>query len=330
MRITVLCVAAALLSCAGRQRPAGLAVSTERAVPGFKGRNYLVHLPLGWKGEKKLPVLLVLHGGGGDGDKAGRLSCPRGEENSSRCLDGLADREQFLVVYPNGTGSRLLDDVRTWNAGGGVGEWRCVSGRACKDGVDDLKYFNALLDDLQSAFAVDDKRIYATGMSNGGAMSHRLACELSDRIAAIAPVAGANQLAAIGECKPKRAVPVLQVHGTEDPCWGFQGGTGACLQQDDRRYISVPDSMKFWAKNNHCADAPKLEQLPDAAPDDGTRVTRETYEACAAPVTLLRVDGGGHTWPQGWGYFGEGRIGRTSQEVSANEELWKFLSAHHL
>src|SRR5262245_1348699 len=108
------------------------------------------------------------------------MTCPGGDESREQCLLHLADREGFAVIIPDGTSGALLDS-RTWNAGGGQNGWKCVSGKACKEGVDDLAYFRALLDDVERAVGIDTRRVYSIGLSNGAAMSHRLACELSDR-----------------------------------------------------------------------------------------------------------------------------------------------------
>ncbi|MFL5322067.1 MAG: alpha/beta hydrolase family esterase, partial [Myxococcaceae bacterium] len=195
--------------------------------------------------------------------------------------------------------------------------------------VDDLAYFRSLLDDLTHHFAIDEHRIFATGLSNGGAMSHRLACDLSDRIAAIAPVGGGNQLAVAQGCNPKRAVPVLEIHGTEDPCWSYDGGKGACVQRDGAIYVSIPDTVSGWAKRNGCAATPTTETLPDST-NDGTRVSIDRYGSCTADVSFVKVEGGGHAWPGGYSYFSADMIGRTSTDVSANQLIWDFFKAHPL
>jgi polyhydroxybutyrate depolymerase len=294
------------------------------AVPGFAGRDYTLHLPPSWRAGTPLPVVLALHGGGGKKEGMGRITCAGGDTSDPSCLDAVADREGFAVVYPDGTAGLL---GRTWNAGGGTDGWRCVSGAACKDGVDDLAYFDALLDDLEAAVAVDTARIYATGLSNGAAMTHRLACERADRFAAIAPVSGANQFAAAGSCTPSRPVPVLHVHGTDDPCWSYAGGAGACLQKDGGVYVSVDASMAGWADRDGCDGGTTEEALPDLA-DDGTNVTRVSWGGCAADVQLLRVDGGGHAWPGGYQYAKVDTVGVVSEDVVASDLIWAFFAAH--
>ena len=298
----------------------------ECGLPGFDDRAYLVHLPPRPSAEAPLPVVIAIHGGGGNKESMQRLSCPGGVVGDPGCLDAAADRAGFAVVYPDGTSSALIRKIRTWNAGGGVGELRCVSGRACETGVDDVRYFSALLEELERVLPVDPARIYAIGMSNGAAMAHRLACALAPKISGIVAVGGANQVAFAQGCTPARPVPILQIHGEEDPCWEFEGGNGACLAGDDKRHVAVLDSMRRGAALNHCAGGPVEEALPDLAPEDGTRVFRARWTGCEAPVELLRIAGGGHTWPRGWAYFGEARVGRVSQDLDANAAIWAFLS----
>lgn len=297
------------------------------AVPGWDDRDFTLHLPDGYDPDVPVAVVVVFHGGGGKKEGALRLTCPEGDEQDDGCLVALADREGFAVVAPDGTPNLL--NQRTWNAGGGEDGWRCVSGRACKDGVDDLAYVDALLDEVRAAVAVDDARVYATGLSNGGAMSHRMACDRADVFAAVAPVAGANQFAAAQGCAPSRPVPVLHTHGTEDPCWEWGGGTGACLQDDGDTYVSVDASMDGWAERNGCAGDAVATDLPDTV-DDGTTTIRHAWPGCAADVELLEVVGGGHTWPGGWSYMREGKIGPTALDFSMNEEMWAFFEAHPL
>ena len=312
-------------TCAPLDAQPGAALTC--AVPGFERRPYDIHLPDDYGALRPVPVVLAIHGGGGSARGGARTSCPGGDIDSPECLHAMAAREGIAVVYPNGTSSRLLRRVRTWNAGGGTGDWQCVSGRACKDGVDDIAYFTALLDALARWAAVDPARIYATGLSNGGAMSHRLACEMADRIAAIAPLGGANQFAATSVCAPSRPVPVLHIHGTADPCWRYEGGKAACAQRDDKTKIAVDESMRIWADINGCGLAEDPEPF---AREEGVETVRINWAGCrdGAEVVLLRMDGGGHVWPGGWVYFRERRIGPMVTGWSANRAILDFFRRH--
>ena len=162
-------------------------------------------------------------------------------------------------------------------------------------------------------------------------MSQRLACELSDRIAAIAPIAGGNQFSALEYCSPVRAVPVLAIHGTEDRCWPYRGGAQTCLGLwSSKVYVPVPGTVAAWASRNGCGPVPLVENLPDVDPTDGTTVTRITYQRCAngGDVVHLRVNGGGHTWPGGSAILPSLIVGRLSREFSANKVMWEFFKSH--
>jgi polyhydroxybutyrate depolymerase len=302
----------------------------QRDVPGFPGRPYLVHLPSAARPSSPAAVVLVLHGGGGTAESNRRLTCPSGILVSPRCLEGVADRKGFVVVYPNGTPDVGAAAGRTWNAGGGTLGFQCVSGTACRDHVDDVAYFRALLADLPAVSPVDEKRVFATGISNGAAMTHRLACELSDRIAAIAPVSGGNQFSTGAPCAPPRAVSDLEIHGTEDPCWAYDGGPAACAQKDGLNKIDVPKTVADWVARNGCPSAPDLSDLPDTDPNDGTRTHAERYASCrdGTEVRLLRIEGGGHTWPGGFQYLPVASVGRIAKDFDANAVMWDFFAAH--
>ncbi len=316
-----------LLACASdcdRHAPQA-GVESACRVPGWAGRDVLVRLPAGWTGGP-LPLVLDFHGGGGRNDGADRTTCPDGDLDDPGCLSGVADAEGFAVASPNGT-PKLLGTVRSWNAGGGEGEWRCVGGEGCAQGVDDVQYVNDTLDLLGALFPVDTTRVYATGISNGAAMAHRLACDDADRFAAIAAVSGTNQAEAVPGCTPARAIPILQIHGTEDPCWGWDGAAGPCLDDGESgRFVSVDASMDGWATRMGCTGQPTEVALPDLT-DDGTTAARLTWPGCAAPLELIRIDGGGHTWPDGRQYLSEEKIGRVSHDVAGSQVVWDFFAA---
>jgi polyhydroxybutyrate depolymerase len=317
------CAAAKPQPCSPAEAKPGAALTC--ALPGFDRRPYDIHLPEDYSTARPVPVVLAIHGGGGNSRAALRTSCPGGDVESPDCLHAMAGREGMAVVYPNGTGSRLLSNARTWNAGGGTKDWQCVSGRACKDGIDDIAYFRALLDDLRRWLAVDARRVYATGLSNGGAMSHRLACQMADRIAAIAAFGGANQYATTAACAPPRPVPVLQIHGTADPCWPYAGGKAACAQRDDMAKISVGESMRIWATINGCESAQAAQPMASEARVETVQVK---WSGCRAETALIRMEGGGHVWPGGWAYFPERVIGPMVGGWSANRVILDFFRRH--
>ena len=165
---------------------------------GGKTREYIVHLPHGYDGRTALALVFVLHGGTQSPESAERMSG----------MSRKADKENFIVVYPRGTG--LLP---TWNSG------NCC-GYAFREKVNDVGFLRALLEKVEHDYSVDPKRIFMTGISNGGMMSYRAACEMADQIAAIAPVEGAQNL----NCRPSAPVSVLVFHGTADRLVAFDGG----------------------------------------------------------------------------------------------------------
>ena len=269
---------------------------------GGRRRTYYVHVPRGLDPAAPAPVVLALHGATMN---AAMMAWVTG-------LTKKADEAGFVAAYPDGTGAR---SSYFWNAGTG--------GPAERDRVDDVAFIRAALDDLGHVAPVDPRRVFATGLSNGAMMCYRLACELPDRIAAVAPVAGT-----MGEqpCRPHRPVPVLHVHGTDDEYVPFAGGRGrrSVFGAD---YPPVEDVVRTWVRANGCREEPVTEELPDRA-RDGTRVVRRTYGGGrgGSEVVLVTVHGGGHTWP--------GRparstaLGRATGNVSANDLLWDFFRRH--
>jgi len=300
---------------------------TRCRVEGWPDREVVVYTPAGWDGETPLPLVIARHGHSGTGAGFNRSTCEDGETGTANCMDTVADDEGFAVAYPDGTGT-FLGFSRSWNAGGGEGGFRCVGDPACADGVDDVAYDDDLFELLSTLLPIDPTRVYATGMSNGAAMSHRLACERPERYAAIVTVAGANEATASPGCTPDLPTPVLHIHGSADPCWGYDGAVGeVCSGKGNGDFVGVDASMSAWAAINGCTGDPTVAALPDAA-DDGLTSALSTWPGCAADTELLRVEGGGHTWPGGWQYLAEDTIGPVTTDFSASREAWAFMAAH--
>lgn len=260
-------------------------------------RGYVVHVPAGVGVEKPAPLVIVLHGGFGQGK--GALEMTR--------FDAAADRHKFIAAAPNGVS-------RSWNAG------RCC-GPAMKNKVDDAGFLSALIDKLSKDFRIDPKRVYATGMSNGAMMSYRLACELSGRIAAIGPVAATMQTAA---CSPSRPVPVIHFHGTSDPRAPYAGGPAGGGFTKPRVDSSVADVMEFWRKADRCSGKGKETFRRGAA-------GCVSYAPCAGGAEVLQctIAGGGHSWPGGPPHLPR-ILGTPSPDIDATEEIWRFFAAHPL
>lgn len=298
---------------------------TRCRVPGWTDRDVVVHVPEGWDGSSALPLVVALHGHGGSGEGFDKSTCEEAETSGASCMDRVADAQGFAVAYPDGTAG-FLGTSRSWNAGGGAEGWGCVGDPACEDGVDDLAYDDDLFALLTALLPVDPARVYATGMSNGAAMAHRLACERPGRYAAIAAVAGANQAAGWPGCQPDTPTPVLQIHGTADGCWGWDGTPTGLCDKAEGRYMGVDESMAAWAAINGCGEATEAAEPDPAA--DGMQSTRLSWADCAATTELVRVEGGGHTWPGGWQYLDEETIGPVTLDFSASQAAWDFFARH--
>jgi polyhydroxybutyrate depolymerase len=320
-------------SCVSGAMPSGAAEKTF-AIAGWPDRDYDLELPASYRCGQPIALVIVYHGGGGNKDNMRKIACPDGDLLSAHCLDRAALAAGMAVVFPNGTnsrGSRLLNrgGLRTWNAGGGQGGFVCVSGQACESGVDDIAYTRALLADLGRRIDVDGRRVFASGFSNGAAMTQRLACEAAETFAAIAPVAGENQFALAG-CAPAAPVALLDIHGTLDRCWPYAGGNGACIASG--LYVSVADTLAGWAARHGCDASPTSTTLPPRpGVHDGTSVVRFDYAGCAAggDVEHLEVVGNGHYWPDGEVYA-SGRLlgGVMSRQLDTGQAIVDFFIAH--
>lgn len=269
-----------------------------------RNRSYLVHVPKRDKADKPAPVVLIFHGAGINATIMASF-CGMNEKS---------DEAEFIAVYPNGTGIGIF---QTFNAG-------LFVGKLAEDRPDDVKFVAKLLDDLATLVNIDPKRVYATGISNGGMMCYRIAAELSDRIAAIAPVSGTM---AIDVAKPGRPVPIMHFHGTADRIVPFDGLDKSTPKL--WKFKSVEDTIRVWVKRNNCEREPTVERLEDRA-DDATSVLRKTYKAKKgnAQIILIKIVGGGHTWPGR--RLPVGYLGKSTTDISANDMMWEFFQQHHL
>lgn len=266
-------------------------------------RCYYLYVPPGYDGAEPVPLVLSYHG---------FLSNPE----SHALITGwhqLAEREGFLVAYPQGMGY-----PQRWNAGATWGD----------EGVDDVQFFRDMVDDISALVAVDPNRIYVNGFSNGGGMSVRIGCEVADMVAAIGSVAGA--VVGMDNCNPSRPVPAMAFHGTADPIVNYGGGDmrgwvlpeAAGVTNAPTYFLGVEDWVALWAEHNSCASEPV--GLPPQGDVRGIQ-----YVDCDqdAGVIFYTIEDGGHTWPAGWPIpF----IGKTSQDIDATAELWAFFQEYRL
>lgn len=259
---------------------------------GGRTRTYFVHLPPDYNGRTAMPVVLVLHGA---------TESPEGVEQLSG-MSEEADKKNFIAVYPRGTGVRNPAQMPTWNSG------NCC-GYAQMNNVDDVAFFRALLDKLETDYAVDPKRIFVTGISNGGMMSFRLACEMSDKIAAAAPVEGAQNVA----CQPSNPVSIIIFHGTADRLVPMKGGSTPFQIGPKRSDTPVADTVAFWVKEDGCAPTPAHEETAELHTDKYTGCKNGTG------VAFYAVQGGHHIWPG---------VPTSGNSVPATELIWSFFAQH--
>lgn len=253
---------------------------------GGMERNYILYVPTIDDPSRPMPLVFNFHGLGSTGE----------QQHAYGDFASLADEHKFIVVSPDGIGN-------SWNAG-----YCC--GTAAETGVDDIGFTADMIDEVSSQYCVDPDRVYASGMSNGGFISYRLACDLADRIAAIGPVAAANQTLS---CDPSRSVPMIAMNGTADVLVDYAGAS---------------ESAQAWATANQCSFDPALVY------EQGD-VSCLAYENCAQGATtqFCTVEDGGHTWPGAVDLFELDPVtyfwaGKTTQDIDASREIWEFFEAH--
>jgi polyhydroxybutyrate depolymerase len=268
-------------------------------------RTYRLHLPLGHEKKKgPRPLVFAFHGGGGSGASTERKVK----------LSELADKEGFIVAYPDGIG-------RNWNDG------RANSKTvAHKKKIDDLAFVKVMISEIDKLHKVDPSRIYATGASNGGIFSHYVAANMSDRFAAIAPIIGGIAKAFHPKFRPAQPVSVLIIQGTKDALVPYSGGNIA--RGGRGQIISTDDAVKTWVSHNGCEAEPVKAKLPDRDPKDKCRVETYTYSKGknGTSVVLYKIVGGGHTWP---GVPpSKPRPENICKDFDAATTIWEFFKKH--
>ena len=269
-------------------------------VHGGIRREYLVHVPRSYRPDRSAPLLMALHGGGGDADFQ--------SDDSRYRLIGKSEEAGFIAVFPNGY-SRLPSGIlATWNAG-------ACCGAAVKAGIDDVGFLREVILRIQRQANVERSRVFVTGMSNGALMSYRLACELPHMIRAIAPVAGTDNTLA---CTPARPVPAIHFHARDDSHVAFNGGSGPdSLTRTN--FTSVPATIAKWvALNRARPQAQRVLSVP------GAHCDLHAAGPGGAPVQLCVTEAGGHSWPGGGTQQGRKQ---PSMAISANDLMWQFFSA---
>lgn len=261
-------------------------------------RTIAVYIPTTYEQTSEaFPLVVVMHGAGGTGN---------GIESFSGWSQ-LSETENFIVIYPDGL-------ANAWNDG--------RPGDPGLSSIDDVSFITASINFISDKLNIDQNRVYATGFSMGGMMSFRLACQLNDRIAAIASVASTMPEYVMPFCSQGETMPVLIIQGTSDTVVPFYG-----VPRQGRGYLSAANSLIYWARQNECETRGGIEPLEDVDPHDGTRVLLETATDCAndADVMLYGVYHGGHNYP---GYNLGAELGTTSLDINATQVIWEFFEAH--
>lgn len=266
-----------------------------------------IHIPAGYKPDMKPPLVLLLHGAGGNGP--GILDK---DEWATK-----ADKEGFVAVAPDGLPAlpRMPPNFRTnpalWNSG----QLRPNSPRAA---IDDVAYIRRLLDELKEKVPYDETRVFCAGHSNGGGMTFRLACELSERFAAAGVVAGMNDSI---DTKPKKPLPMLYIVGTKDLLTPIDGGE-VKLPWGHRQNVPVAEMLAAWAKVMGCETEPKT-----ISDKDGVKTVEYAAKPGGAKLSVIYIEGQGHNWPGGTSALPESMVGPSTNKLDATDALWDFFNS---
>lgn len=272
-------------------------------------RSYYLSPPIHTDEKEKLPVVFILHGGGkADGNELAKYTS----------FIEIAGREGFIAVFPNGVDAQ-------WNDGRGR-----TYRKKDNTGVDDVGFISALIDTVIHHYKGDPSRIYVTGLSNGGMMTLRLGCELSSKLAAIAPVIANIPKNIYGKCDPDSPLPILLMNGTKDPLVPWDGGYVRVFRRTMGKVVSTEETINFWVKQNHCDTIPEVRELPDIDPNDDSTVKASTYAngEDGSEVILYTIEGGGHSLPGSDIPEKPFIIGKKNKDIDGTEVIWEFFKQH--
>ncbi len=275
---------------------------------GEINRSYYLHVPAKMDISRSIPLLLAFHGGGGT---------PAYIERESK-FSLISDREGFLVAYPEGI-------RKSWNDGRKINAIP-----AQKENVDDINFIVAMIDEISKSYKVDEKRIFATGISNGGMFSYSMGIRLPEKFAAIAPVAGGIPEPLKDSFNPEHPVSAIIINGTDDPLVPYTGGEISIFRSKRGRILGAEESTRKFAENDRCTPTPVIVDIADKDPNDGCKVKKYSYGKGkdGTEVVLYRIEGGGHTWPDGRQYLPEMLIGKLCHDINASEIIWEFFKNH--
>lgn len=306
-QLVILCLvlSTGLTACKKNKVPENLnpgVQKTETINVDSRTREYTIYLPTGYN-STPLPLVFCLHGGGGTSAAFMNMAS----------FNALAEKEKFIVVYPQGI-------EKNWNDG------RPTDANLL--GVDDVNFFRTMIQNFSAAYKIDSKRIYSTGISNGGFMSSRLGVELGDKIAAFASVAASIEKNTIyTNINATNPVSALYLQGTADPLVPFLGGV--MTAGDGGTIASHAEVVAKWVLVNSCSTSAVVTSIPDIS-NDGTSAIRRDYNGGikGTAITSIIIQNGGHTWPQSITNSPEFLVGKTSQDFNGIETIWEFFKTH--
>jgi polyhydroxybutyrate depolymerase len=270
-------------------------------------RRYSLNVPPGYSANTPAPLVLTLHGGGGSIQSVQPFTQ----------MNRVSNDFGFLAAYPEGYTEN--NNGHVWADGRGT--------QADADGIDDVGFIDKLIDSLKAAYNIDTTRIYVCGFSNGGFMTQRLACELTNTWAAAGGLGCSMDINLYDTCSPASPLPMLYVLGTADPFVPFEGGT---MNPGVDPIVAIDSAVQFWVARNGCKTAEPVVNLPDSTMDDSSTVKRWDYTDCDcdADVRFYQVDSGGHTWPGVAIPQQEALLGETNEDMHASYALWDFFQHH--
>lgn len=273
-------------------------------------RSFEIYLPKKYSADHQYPLVFILHGGGGTAKGLIRTTNSR--------FNQLADEHRFIAVYPNGV-------EKSWNDGA-----RDTIGVARKLNINDVGFFEKMIEILNSEYSIDTKNTFVCGISNGGFMAQRLAFEISIKINGIGVIA-ANLSKVLGKQKlPEKPVSVIFINGTDDPIVPYNGGEVSVFRKKRGEIYSVIETINLWKEINGCTQELDLYEFPDTNKNDNCTALKSEWinpENTNLKVAAITIKDGGHTWPGTQRNLPKWLVGNTNKDINGCDEIWKFFAS---